>query len=126
MRFGYVESEVRPALLMWGDGNDLRQLASLLRIFAAHPRDVSLSAAGFISPTGETVLIRPAREEGGIVRVEEASCFHWFLTPEHALDFAALTERLSHRSKGHQYLDGVRDVCTVMVSVNEYPYDFMP
>lgn len=81
-----MESEVHPALLMWGDGNDLLQLASLLRIFAAHPRDVSLSAVGFISPTGETVIIRPTREEGGIVRADEAGCFDWFLTPESALD----------------------------------------
>lgn len=124
MRYGFLDSELRPTLLIWGDGLDLRQLAALLRMFAAHPREISLSVAGFESPTGTAVFIRCTRDVTGLVRAGEM-VFDWLLSTELAIHFADLAERLADGSKGHQYLDGERDVCTVMLSLNEYPRDFL-
>lgn len=94
-------------------------------MFAAESNDVSLSDAGFTSQTGHQVIIRTAQVAAGIAASANPEQFDWLLTPVAASQFADVVEQPATHAKGHQYLDSKLDQCTVMVSLNEYPHDFL-
>lgn len=124
MRFGLMDTTTGPTILMWGDGLDLRELAALLRMFAANVDRLALCDAGFTSQTGHQITIQLAHGAPGMQMSGSSEQLDWLISPAAALRFANLVEHLASQAKGHQYLDGEHGH-TVMVSLNEYPADFL-
>ena len=60
MRVGFLPGDFDPMVLMLGEADDCRTLATVLRQFALDGADVSISALGFCG-----IMYQPPPHEGG-------------------------------------------------------------
>ena len=128
LRYAYLEASLGPSVLLWGDQNDMRFLADLLRSIPSSGSDSSLTDFGCHAQTGETVLVKFGDAGArGMNRAEgRDSTFFWELDPAHAISFAEMVEALALSDHGHQYLEcGSSDEIAVNASCCEYPDDFL-
>ena len=128
LRYGYLECSLEPWVLLWGDQNDMRILADLLRRMPSAGTNGSLAGLGCYAQTGETVFVNFCKTGArGMKRVEEKEgTFFWELDRDHAILFADMVEALASSDHCCQYLEcGTSDEIAVIASCCEYPDDFL-
>lgn len=120
LRVGFLPSDFNPMVLMLGEADDLRRLATTLRRFAREPQDVSLDASCLcLTASGGPLGIHPADNPG---------TFLWRLDTAHAQSFADQIDSLAQpaRLAGSEILECTAgEEIPVKVSRGEYTDDFL-
>lgn len=129
LRFGFLPSDFNPMVLMLGEAEDLRALASVLRGFARTQEEVRLEALAFCAAANETrlALVPAADAQAGLHRLAGPGWpFAWPLDPERASRCADAIDALAQRDRaaGSELLEEEGDVA-LKISRGEYTDDFL-
>ncbi|MEQ8824077.1 MAG: hypothetical protein RIC14_06870 [Filomicrobium sp.] len=126
MRFGFIDCEFEPTLLMWGDTLDVRYLAFVLENVSIDTPPISLAEFGFQSQTGhELHLFHCSQGKNGLISFPNKNRFEWHVSKSDIERFKERLYALARASHGHQYLESDGDEVTLKVSLNEYPSDYL-
>ncbi len=127
LRVGFLPSDFNPMVLMLGEAEDLRLLASVLRRFAHEQADVRLDQLGFCAAPRTSVTVTASPGTPGIQPAAEHH-FIWRLDADHAAAFADQIDQLAvpSRSSGSEILEcTTEEEIPVKVSRGEYTEDFL-
>jgi hypothetical protein len=120
LRVGFLPSDFNPMVLMLGEVEDLRRLATSLRRFAADPSETAVEQS--------CVSLTASAGPLGIHSAAEPGAFHWRLDAAHAERFADQIETLAEPSRlaGSEILEcAIGEDVPVKVSRGEYTDDFL-
>jgi hypothetical protein len=127
LRIGFLPSDFNPMVLMLGEAEDLRLLASVLRQFAHEQSDVRLDRLGFCAASHTTLTVTASPGVPGIQAVAHND-FVWRLDAERAGAFADQISQLAvpTRAAGSEMLEcTTAEEIPVKVSRGEYTDDFL-
>jgi hypothetical protein len=126
LRFEYMPSDFNPLFLFIGEDADLVALARLLRRFADHPQEISVteSIPGAISRTA--LMLAPAGDEFGMRDL--GGSFSWKLNDWQATRIAERIELLTppEAKSGSEIVEvGSEGEIPVKISRGEFTDDFL-
>src|SRR5690348_11168554 len=98
LRVGFLPSDFNPMVLMLGEAEDLRLLASVLRRFAREQTDVRLDQLVFCAAPRTVVTVTVSPGAPGIQAVTDNN-FVWRLDPDRAAAFADQIDQLTAPSR---------------------------
>ncbi len=127
LRVGFLPSDFNPMVLMLGEAEDLRLLASVLRRFAHDQQDVYLNRLGFCAAPRTAVTVTASPGAPGIQPVAD-NHFVWRLDADRATAFADQIDQLAvpSRTAGSEILEcTTEEEIPVKVSRGEYTEDFL-
>ena len=127
LRIGFLPSDFNPMVLMLGEAEDLRLLATVLRRFAREQMDVALDRLGFCAAPRTTVALTASPGDPGIQRLADHQ-FAWRLDAERATAFAEQIDQLAVPSRlaGSEILAcSTGEEIPVKISRGEYTEDFL-
>jgi hypothetical protein len=127
LRFDYMHSDFHPIFLFLGDGEDLLQLAGLLRAFAKDPKEILFETLFTEPPKRVRLALTPSQDIYGMREVADGA-FKWQLNAWQAVRIA---ERITVLTKaenksGSEILElGSEGEIPVKVSRGEFTDDFL-
>jgi hypothetical protein len=127
LRIGFLPSDFNPMVLMLGEADDLRLLASVLRRFAREQADVRLDQLGFCTAPRTAVTLTASSGLPGIRQIDD-NRFVWCLDATRAAAFADQIDQLAvpSRTAGSEILEcTTEEEIPVKVSRGEYTEDFL-
>ena len=129
LRFSYIPSDFHPMMLVFGEAEDLRQLAALLRI-VARGETIPLEAASFSARSDTSVLVAAEGGPPGLVALDAtAKRFRWTLDAAAAEAAADLVGSLADpaRKAGSEVIqfDPMGNDIPIKVSRGEFADDFL-
>ena len=127
LRIGFLPSDFNPMVLMLGEAEDLRLLASVLRRFAREQADVPLHELGFCTEPRTALTVTASPGSPGVQPVDDKR-FVWRLRAEQAAVFADQIDQLAlpSRAAGSEILEcTTEEEIPVKVSRGEYTDDFL-
>lgn len=109
LRFSYLPSDFHPMLLLLGEAEDLRMLATLLRLTVASGEAKGLETASFAAPSDTRVVLTAGKGPLGLrpdATAGNEKSFRWILDADLVHEFAAKLEALaaSGRKAGSEEL----------------------
>jgi hypothetical protein len=131
LRYAYLRSDYHPVVLILGERDDLHQLATDLRAFAAGDLDgKTLARHQPTAPDTAATLVfsRETPPTGVRASRQEANRFDWRLNAAVAQEFADLVDQLATGpdASGSTILEtGAPDEVPVKVSLGEFTEDFL-
>jgi hypothetical protein len=127
LRFDYMHSDFHPIFLFLGDGEDLLQLAGLLRAFAKDPKEIIVETLSTEPPERVRLALAPSQDIYGMREVADGA-FKWQLN---AWQAERIAERITVLTKaenksGSEILElGSEGEIPVKVSRGEFTDDFL-
>jgi hypothetical protein len=132
LRIGDMSDSIfEPAVLLWGDANDLRFLSAALRMLTSEGQSVRLSdLEQCLSADGTVLFVRIANAGRGVTiqKNDVPATYVWEIRPKDLPDFVEKIDVLAGSDgSGHQYLESLRpgESIIIIVSKGEYPDDFL-
>ncbi len=129
LRIGFLPSDFNPMVLMLGEAEDLRMLATTLRRFARELTDLRLGELGFCIAARTAITVTASPGAAGIQSVGDGGQhFVWRLDAERAGAFAEQIDQLAvpSRTAGSEILEcTTEEEIPVKVSRGEYTEDFL-
>ena len=112
------------ALLIGATHDSLSDLIDALEPLSRSGREpVRVHTLPFVTARGVSLVAKSSLTRQGLEKSDGAS-FAWTRSPEGWAHILDQMRALKGKSCGHQYLDGPRDECVVILSVGEYPEHF--
>jgi len=131
LRFSYLPSDFHPMLLLLGEAEDLRNLASLLRLTVASGEAKKLETASFAAPSDTSVVVTAGEGLLGLrpnATAGNQKSFRWMLDADLVREFADKLEALGARGRKAGSVELVADSpgeTPVKVSYGEFTDDFL-
>jgi hypothetical protein len=131
LRFSYLPSDFHPMLLVLGEAEDLRKLATLLRLTVASGEAKGLETASFAAPSDTRVVITAGEAPVGLrpdATAANQKSFRWRLDAALVREFAAKLEALGapgRKAGSEELVADSPGETLVKVSRGEFTDDFL-
>jgi len=131
LRFSYLPSDYHPMLLMLGEAEDLRKLATLLRLTVVSGEKERLETASFAAPSDTSVVVTTGEGPLGLrpdATAGNQKSFRWILDAALVREFAAKLEALGapgRKAGSEELVADSPGETPVKVSRGEFTDDFL-
>jgi hypothetical protein len=131
LRFSYLPSDFHPMLLLLGEAEDLRRLATLLRLALVSGEAKGLETASFAAPSDTSVIVIAGEGPLGLrpdTTTGNQKSFRWMLDADLVRKFAAKLEALGapgRKAGSEELVADSPGETPVKVSRGEFTDDFL-
>jgi len=131
LRFSYLPCDFHPMLLLLGEADDLRNLATFLRLTVASGEAKGLETANFAAPSDTRVVVTAGEGLLGLrpdATAGNQKSFRWMLNADLVREFAAKLEALGapgRKAGSEELVADSPGETPVKISRGEFTDDFL-